>query len=60
MTLYSIFLIHLNLPIRSRCVLKAIIQRKKKRWIVLPLLEKAFFFLKKILFMILYMDKVFD
>ena len=28
-TLYVIFPIHLNFPIRSRCVLKAIIHRKK-------------------------------
>ena len=34
MTLYVIFPIHLNFPIRSRCVYKAIIHRKKL-WIVL-------------------------
>ena len=36
----------LNFPIRSRFVLKAIIYRKKQ-WIVLLLLEKAFSFSKK-------------
>ena len=39
----------------SRCVLKAIIHRKKQ-WIVL----RKFFFFKKTLFMILYMPVVFD
>ena len=37
-TLYVIFQIHLNFPIRSRCVVQAIIHRKKT-WIVLWLLE---------------------
>ena len=38
MTLYAIFLISLNFSVRSRCVLKAIIHRKK-HWIVLQLLK---------------------
>ena len=38
MTLYIIFPIHLNFPIRSRFVFKANIHRKKQ-WIVLRLLE---------------------
>ena len=46
MMLYIIFPIHLNFPIRSRCVLKAIVQRKKQ-WIVLRLLEKVFSFSKR-------------
>ena len=54
MMLYVIFPIHLNFPVRSRCVLKGIIHRKKQ-WIVLWLLEKVFFFFKSTLFMILYM-----
>ena len=33
---------HFNFPIRSKCVLKAIIQRKKQ-WIVLQLLDSFFF-----------------
>ena len=52
MTLYIIFSIHLNFPICSRCSLKAIVHRKKQ-WIVLPLLEKVFSFLKKMLFLII-------
>ena len=46
MTLYVIFPIHLNFPIMCRCVLKAIIHRKKQ-WIVLQLLEKATSFSKR-------------
>ena len=42
--LYVIFPIHLNYPIRSRCVFKAAIQRKKA---VLQLLEKVFSFSKR-------------
>ena len=42
-TLYVIFPIHLNFPIRSSYVLKAIIHRKKKQWIALLLLEKVLF-----------------
>ena len=45
MTLYVIFPIHLNFPVRSRCVLKAIIHRRKQ-WIVLLLLEKVLLFQK--------------
>ena len=52
MTLYVIFPIYLNFPICSRCILKAIVHRKKK-WIVLPLLEKVFSFFKRMLFMII-------
>ena len=40
MTLYVIFPIHFNFPIRSKCVLKAI------QWLVLRLLEKLFSFSK--------------
>ena len=43
-TLYVIFPIHLNFPVRSSYVLKAIIHRKKKKqWIPLQLLEKVLF-----------------
>ena len=41
MMLYVIFPIHVNFPIRSRCVLKAIFHRKN--WIVLCYLRKFFF-----------------
>ena len=44
MTLYVIFRIHLDLPIRSSCALKASIHRKKQ-WIVLQL-RKFFLFQK--------------
>ena len=43
---YVIFPIHLSFPVRSRCVLKATIHRKKQ-WIVSRLLEKAFSFPKR-------------
>ena len=43
MALFVIFPIHVNFPIRSRCVLKAIIH-SKKQWIVLLLLKRFFFF----------------
>ena len=41
-TLYVIFPIDLNFPVRSSYVLKAIIHRKKQ-WIPLQLLEKVLF-----------------
>ena len=44
MALYVILPIHVNFPIRSRCVLKAIIHRKKQ-WIVLCYLRKFLFFI---------------
>ena len=43
MTLYVIFPIHLNSPIRYRCVFKAIVHRRKQ-CIVLRYLSKFFFF----------------
>ena len=52
MMLHVNFPIYFNFPIRSKCVLKAIIQRKKQ-WIVLQLLDKVFFF-EMMLFMISY------
>ena len=59
MTLHVIFPIHLNFPIMCSCVLKAIIHRKKQ-WIVLQLLEKAFLFQKDDFYLLLYMHVVFD
>ena len=56
MALFVIFPIHVNFPIRSRCVLKAIIHRKKQ-WIVLLLL-KRFFFFKTTLFYIVYASSI--
>ena len=53
MTLYVIFPIHLNFLIRSKCVLKAMIHRKKQ-WIVLRLLEKVFLFQKDAFYEIIY------
>ena len=53
MTLYVIFPIHLNFLIRSKCVLKAIIHRKKQ-WIVLRLLEKVFLFQKDAFYEIIH------
>ena len=45
MLLYAIFPTHLNFIIKSRCVLKALLHRKKQ-WIVLQLLKKFFLFQK--------------
>ena len=53
MMLYVIFPINLNFPIRSRCVFKAIIHRKKQR-IILWLLEKVFSFSKTLLMICSY------
>ena len=44
MMLYSIFPIHLNLPIRSKYVLKGIIQRKKNSGLFYGYLRKLFLF----------------
>ena len=59
MTLYVVFPIHVNFPIRSRCVLKAIVHIKKTVD-CFTLLEKVFVFFKKTLVMILYRHVVFD
>ena len=55
-TLYVILPIHLNFPIRSSCVLKTVIEQTQ--CFVSRLLEKVFFFPKKIF--ILYMHLIFD
>ena len=52
MMLYVIFPIHLNFPIRSRCVLKAILYWKNSGLFYGYL--RKFFFFKKTLFMILH------
>ena len=52
MTLCTIFPIHLNFPISSRCFFKAIIHRKKNSGLFYGYL-RMFFFFKKTLFMIL-------
>ena len=54
-TLYVILPIHLNFPIRSRCVLKTVIEQTQ--CFVSRLLEKVFFFFSKRLF-ILYMHLI--
>ena len=60
MMLHVNFPIYFNFPIRSKCVLKAIIQRKKQ-WIVLQLLDKVFFFRDDAFYdIILYIQMVFD
>ena len=61
MTLYVIFTINVNFPITSRFVLRATIQKKKKKKKMenhFTLLGKVFF--QKDVFMILYMHVVFD
>ena len=56
MSLYVIFPIHLNFPVRSRCVLKAIIHRKKTVD-CFTVTRESFFIFKKTLF---DMHEVFD
>ena len=60
MTLYVIFTINVNFPITSRFVLRATIQKKKKKKMEnnFTLIGKVFF--QKDVFMILYMHVVFD
>ena len=53
------FPIYFNFPIRSKCVLKAIIQRKKQ-WIVLQLLDSFFFRDDAFYDIVLYIQMVFD
>ena len=60
MTLYVIFTINVNFPITSRFVLRAAIQKKKKKKIENHFTLLVKFFFQKDVFMILYMHVVFD
>ena len=57
-TLYVILPIHLNFPIRSRCVLKTVIHRTNTVLCFTVTWESFFFFSKRLF--ILYMHLIFD
>ena len=54
MTLYVIFPIHSKIPIRSTCVLKAIIHRKKNSRLFYSYLRKFFLFQKDAFYYIVH------